>query len=136
MYFTILKNNNIIYKPFPNLYQQNKKLVIDFFDYHEILVKDINSKIKNFEGEIYLFGAHIFSQYLVCFGLDISKVKCILDNCDNKNKTRMYSTNFIVEFPNIISNKNNVGVILKAANYQETIRKQLYQLNKKVIIFE
>ena len=136
MYFTIFKNNNIIYKPFPNLYQQNKKLVIDFFDYHEKLVKDINSKIKNFEGEIYLFGAHIFSQYLVCFGLDISKVKCILDNCDNKNKTRMYGTNFIVEFPNIISNKNNVGVILKAANYQETIRKQLYQLNKKVIIFE
>lgn len=136
MYFTILKNNNIIYKSFPNLYQQNKKLVIDFFDYHKKLVKDINSKTKNFEGEIYLFGAHIFSQYLICFGLDISKVKCILDNCDNKNKTRMYGTNFIVEFPSIISNKNNVGVILKVANYQETIKKQLKDINSKVIIFD
>ena len=136
MYFTRLDKKEIIYKQYPNLYLQNKKLIHDFFNYQKDIVKTINSKTINFDGELYLFGAHIFSQYLIFFGLDTSKIRRILDNCKNKNKRRLYGTKFLVEYPNVINSKEKVGVILKAASYQETIRNQLLDINKNVIIFE
>jgi hypothetical protein len=136
MYFTILNQKKITHKTFPNLYERNKNLVLNFFNFHENIVKDINLKTKDFNGNLYLFGGHIFTQYLIKFGLDISKVIGILDNCENKNKTVLYGTKFIIDFPNIIKNKENIGIVLRACHYQDAIKKQLLKINKNVIIFE
>ena len=135
MYITVLEDSRII-KSFPNLYEENKRIALDFYKYHINIIKKLNNKLSNFEGNIYLFGGHIFSQYLIMFGLNIDKIKCIIDNCPMKNKKKLYGTHFIIEYPNIIKNQNKVAIILKAGSYQNTLRKQFLSLNPKVVILE
>ena len=58
--------------PIPNLYDDNNKLMIDFFAYHKNNVKKLNAELN--KKPAYLFGAHTFSQYQFAFGLDESKI--------------------------------------------------------------
>ena len=121
---------------FPNKYEEYKKLFMEFVEYHESLVTDLNEKIKGFDGEVYLFGAHIFSQYLLELGLDSDRIKRILDNSELKNKKRLYGTNLIVENPEAIKGIKHVCVILKIGSYRDEVIKQLKELNPNVLIFE
>jgi hypothetical protein len=65
--------------------------------------------MKDFEGKIYLFWAHIFSQYLLWFWLNIDKIVWILDNSDLKNWKRLYWTPFFVNKPEIIKKSRGGG---------------------------
>lgn len=121
---------------FPNKYEEYKKLFMDFIEYHKELVAGLNSKIEKFDGEIYLFGAHIFSQYLLEFGLNKERIKCILDNSQLKNKKRLYGTNLIVENPEVIKNVEKACVILKIGAYRDEVIRQLKELNPDVLILE
>lgn len=123
-------------KYYPNLYNKNKALVFDFIEFHRDFINKCNKKIKNFDGDVYLFGGHIFSQYLIGFGLKTEKIRCILDNSNLKIGKRLYGTNLIVSSPKIIENNKSCIVILKAASYQKEIKEQLFNLNKNVIILE
>lgn len=136
IYITKYIEKTIIPKSFPNLYNKHKQLVIDFKNYHETFINDFNNKVDNFDGKVYLFGGHIFSQFLIKFGLKTDKIKCILDNSKEKNKCRLYGTILTIEYPEIIKDTEKCAVILKAATYQDEIKKQLYKLNKNVVIFE
>ena len=136
IYITKYNEKSKIPISFPDLYDKNKNLVLDFKEYHEKIVSSFNNKIEKYDGEIYLFGGHIFSQFLIMFGLKTDKIKCILDNSKEKNKCRLYGSKLIVESPEIIKNIDKCAVILKAATYQNEIKNQLYKLNKDVIIFE
>ena len=73
----------------------------------------------------FLFGAHIFSQYLLSFGLDQSKIHGILDNSTLKIGKRLYGTNLTVFNPKVIANED-VGVILKVGSYRNEIIDQLF----------
>jgi hypothetical protein len=84
---------------------------------------------------VYLFGAHIFSQYLLAFNLDQNKIEGILDNSSLKIGKRLYGTNLTVFEPKIIANEN-VGVILKVGTYRNEIIEQLKKINPNVTIFE
>tara|TARA_B110000008_G_C16977334_1_gene566433 strand:+ start:2145 stop:4103 length:1959 start_codon:yes stop_codon:yes gene_type:complete len=131
-----IENNNLILKTFPNLYEENKKIALDFYNYHIDLIEKLNKQIDNFDGELYLFGGTGFSIFLIMFGLKIDKIINILDNDTEKENKKVYGTNFIVKNPEIIKDKHNVAVIVKAASYQEEIETQLYQLNNKIIILK
>ena len=136
IYLTKYKEHDISIKKFPNMYIEYKDMAMSFYNYHITLVENINKTINNYKGNIYLFGGHIFSQFLICFGLNVNKIKCILDNSKEKNKKRLYGTNLIIEYPNIIKNIPNTYIILKAASYQDEIKKQLYEINNNIIIIE
>ena len=137
LYFTKLSNDLIFYKPFPNLYSVYKSHLDEFFKYHYALVHRINKSIRKVRLPIYLYGAHIFSQYLIAFGLNVDKIKCILDNSPQKQQKRLYGTLLRVCDPSCVSNDlEGCIVILKAASYQEEIRKQLMELNHRTIIIE
>ena len=82
-----------------DLYHKNKKLYLDYVEYHEELIKDVNSKIKNTQEPVYLFGAHVFAQYLIAFGLDVSSIVSLLDNDPNKHGKRLVGTNLMVNSP-------------------------------------
>ena len=69
IYITKYNEEPVIPISFPNLYDKNKNLVLDFKEYHEKIVSSFNNKIEKYDGEIYLFGGHIFSQFLIMFGL-------------------------------------------------------------------
>ena len=131
-----IENTNLIIKEFPNLYQVNKLLAFDYYNYHNDLILKLNNQINEFNGEIYLFGGTGFSVTLITFGLNINRVINILDNDPEKENKRVYGTNLIIKNPKIIKDKNDIAVIVRTATYQEEIETQLSTLNKNVVIFK
>ena len=122
-----------------DLYEQNKKIYLDFVDYHSDLIKDINDKTSklNINQSLFLFGAHVFAQYLIAFGLNTSNIECLLDNDPNKQGKRLYGTNLQVASPKILANKSNPVVILKAGAYNNEIKKDILDnINESTIFIE
>lgn len=107
---------------FKNNYVAYKKLFIDYINDIQTNVTNINNKIKSHNGPIYLFGAHIFSQILLAFGLCETKISGLLDNSTLKNQKRLYGTNFFVESPQILKNIKNAAIIVKAGVYTNEIK--------------
>jgi len=124
IFYAYVKDSNTKSIELPKgLYEFNKNLYLDYVNFHKQLIKDLNVKIDNISEDqpIYLFGAHVFAQYLIEFGLNISRINCILDNDTNKQGKRLYGTNMMVESPQILINMVNPIVILKAGVYNEEI---------------
>lgn len=129
--------NDFILTDFNDLYIQNKKVFMEFVKYHQKLILDFNERMKKETSHIYLFGAHIFSQYLIHFGLDISKVECVLDNDVMKQGKRLYGTKLFVKTPKILERENTPIVILRVANYAEEIKKDIINnINPNTIFWE
>lgn len=81
---------------------------------------------------LYVFGAHVFTQYLVNAGLPVNKIISIIDNDSNKAGKFLYGTNLLVESPAVLSNKKQPLVLLRVAQYEKEIREQLISINKNV----
>ena len=110
---------------------------MDYVDGQLDDVKKLNSEISKFDGEIFLFGGHIWSQFLISNGLDMSKIKCILDNSPMKQGKRLYGTSLKVKSPKILKGRENVAVIVKAAQYSKEIKDDIYNnINNKVIFWD
>lgn len=118
-----------------NQYKKNKKLYQDFITAYRGMVKDFNAKMNSFEGPVYLFGAHIFSQSFVEFGLNVKKISGILDNSKLKQGQRLYGSSLKVMSPEIIKGKQKIAVILKAGAYTAEIKAQLKKINPSVKIW-
>jgi len=117
-----------------NKYEYYKNMFNDFINYHLELVKEINSKIKDTNNPVFLFGAHIFSQYLLSFGLNEKVIVNILDNSPIKQGKRLYGTNLNVQSPRILVNYKEPIVILKAGLYnQEIMADVLQNINSNTI---
>ena len=115
------------------LYERNKKLYLDFVDYHKKLIIDLNETIKKVDPEqsIYLFGAHVFAQYLIELGLDTSRIVCLLDNDINKQGKRLYGTNMMVKSPKVLADVKNPIIILKAGVYDDEVKRDILEnINK------
>lgn len=117
-------------------YAGNKEVFSDFVTFYQNSVDKLNREAADFSGDIYLFGGHIFSQFLICIGLNADLVAGILDNSSDKQGKRLYGTNLRISSPEIIQGRGEVGVILKAGQYQDEIREQLTRLNPDVVIWE
>ena len=127
----------IIKEPIPNLYTKYKGIFNDFIIFHKNEVDTLNKNIELSKNPIYIFGAHIFTTYLIAFGLNISKVKSILDNSETKQGKRLYGTNIIVHSPEILRNEKTPVLILKAGIYNNEIKNQiLSQINSDTIFWE
>lgn len=121
------------------LYEKNKKIYLDYVTYHENLIQNLNAKIADLKDDqkLYLFGAHVFAQYLIGFGLDTSRIECLLDNDPNKQGKRLYGTNLKVASPKILADVDNPVIILKAGVYNDEIKKDIVEnINKKTLFFE
>jgi hypothetical protein len=109
----------------------------DYISYHQSLIEELNRKIEHTDASIFLFGAHIFSQFLFAFGLNQEKIKFILDNSQMKQGKRLYGTSLIVNSPTILKDVNSAIVILKAGIYNAEIKKDILEnINPKVIFWE
>ena len=103
------------------------------------LINDLNEKIININDKqkIYLFGAHVFAQSLIKFGLNTSNISCLLDNDLNKHGKRLYGTDLVVQSPKILESVNNPVVILKAGVYNQEISDDiLNNINPNTIFWE
>ncbi len=113
-----------------NLYHINKKLYLDYIQFHEKLVADINQQLvmaKN--GRTFLFGAHVQAQYLIGFGLDLHNVEAILDNDTKKHGKRLFGTDKQVASPSILENLESPTVIVRAGTFTNEVVAQIKNIN-------
>ena len=140
IFYACMRDSNVAPCNLPTgLYESNKKIYLEYVDYHKRLIHDLNNKIAALSSfhNIYLFGAHVFAQYLIGFGLDTSRVDCLLDNDPNKQGKRLYGTNLNVASPNILADISDPVVILKAGVYNNEIKKDILDnINSKTIFLE
>ncbi len=106
-------------------YSYYKNMFEDYISYHTKLVSQLNKTISTCTKPIYLFGAHIFSQYLIAFGLNTERIVSILDNSELKIGKRMYGSNIRVESPKRLDDVKDPVIILKAGLYNNEIKSDI-----------
>lgn len=106
----------------PELYARNRSLYLDYVEFHKKLIAELNSTIHAYAQPVYLFGAHVFAQYLIAFGLDTSRIRSLLDNDKTKQGRRLYGTNLMVESPVVLAGQAEPVVILRAGVFNEEIK--------------
>jgi 2-polyprenyl-3-methyl-5-hydroxy-6-metoxy-1,4-benzoquinol methylase len=112
-----VQHNTITRKDFDN-YINNIKWNAERFNF---FLKD--------EPNSYIFPCHTYIQTLVIFGLNLSKIKGVIDNNHEKIGKRLYGTNLICyNFTEIISD-NNVFLLLVGGLYNIEIEKELKNIN-------
>lgn len=115
-------------------YQKRYKDMINFYKKKTLVMNKIFLK-KN-KNNNFLFGAHVFSQFLINMGLKEDKFNCILDNSPGKQNKRLYGTGLNVQNPKIIRNVIKPIVLANVGQYQVEIEKQLKNINKNVKIIK
>jgi len=132
IFYAVKKINNFNKFLKINLYKKNKNLFLNYFRKQKKIVKKINQHINKSNKKIFLFGAHVFSQYLISYGLNTKKITYILDNDKKKQEKRLYGTKFIIKSPKILANYDKPLVILRAGVYNKEIKNQiLKEINKE-----
>lgn len=107
------------------LYSRYRELYLEYLRYHKQLIEKLNRDIRDCGRPVYLFGAHVFSQYLIAFGLDTGPIVSLLDNDPNKQGKRLYGTPLQVSSPKALEGVENPLVILKAGVYNEEVRQDI-----------
>jgi len=118
-------------------YGTNKKIFNEFLKNHSNFVSEINQRMASHNGKVFLFGGHIFSQYLIGFGLNKTTIDCILDNDPSKQGKRLYGTPFTVNSTKILGDVKNAAVILRAGRYNEEIKNDIIgNINSETVFWE
>jgi hypothetical protein len=119
------------------LYSGNKRLYSEYVQHHKDLITDLNENAARHKGDLFLFGAHVFAQYLINMGLETRSVMSILDNDANKQGKRLYGTNLFVESPMVLKDRIKPVVILKAGVYNDEIKAEILQsINHSTVFIE
>ena len=117
------------------LYEKNKGLYLDYVEFHLSLVASLNKKIASHRNEnVFLFGAHVQSQYLVGFGLNIEPIVAVLDNDKNKHGKRLYGTDKFVIDPTELLELESPLVIIRAGTFTNEISIQLMSINSSAML--
>lgn len=124
--FFIAKKQTNIDEKINHNYPDHPKAFQGFYDYHIDEVKRIKKLIQN-ENHAFIFGAHIFTQYLLAFGLDENVFLNVLDNDSKKQNNYLYGTDLMVKSPWILKHIESPIVVLKAAMYTDEIKKDILE---------
>ena len=109
----------------PGLYKRNRRIYDEYIKHHAELIRELNDEILKIEKPAYLFGAHVFSQYLIAFGLCTDKIVGLLDNDPKKQGKRLYGTSLEVASPQVLRNTPYPLVILRAGVYNNEIKQDI-----------
>lgn len=108
-------------------YEGSAKIFNDFVTYYKAEVEKVKNQIISKKEDTFIFGAHIFTQYLIGFGLSEELFSNTLDNDPNKIGSRLYGTSLQVKSPKILKDIESPVVVLKAAMYTEEIKKDIIE---------
>ena len=108
-------------------YEGNVKAFNEFITYYKEEVEKIQNQINSKKEDTFIFGAHIFTQYLFGFGLSENLFSNTLDNDPDKIGNRLYGTSLQVKSPKILKDVESPTVVLKAAMYTEEIKKDILE---------
>ena len=122
-------------------YAENKLLFRNWVRVNIDFVQSVNVRIDETlatekEPSIYLFGAHIFTQYLVSFGLRVSAVSAILDNATGKQGKRLYGLPLPVYSPEVLADEERPIVILRVGAYADEIKCGILEVNPTTTFWE
>jgi hypothetical protein len=124
-------------KKSPKFHTLNKSIggASESFDQYLLSLDRLASYIDTMyvEGKLYLFGAHIFSQFILCGYLEENMVTSILDNDADKQNKRLYGTNLYVQSPEVLRGEHNPHVMVRCGNYTNEIKNQLVKINNTCI---
>lgn len=138
VFYALIKSDRENYFwQFPETYQENKTLFDQYLDFHASMIRGMNEKISQTTSNVYLFGAHVFSQFLLSFGLDKTKINCIIDNSGLKQGKRLYGTDLIVGSPELLRGQDKPVVVLRTGVFNEEIKQDiLTNINPTTIFLE
>ena len=127
-------------KPSNNIIDKNLNIVKEFKNFIKLqndIVLTINKELEKYiNSDIFIFGAHIFTQFLLNFGLKTNFIN-VLDNDINKQGEFLYGTNLVVESPKILSEYKNPVVVLKAGQFNNEIKQDILEnINNKTLFLE
>lgn len=117
------------------LYEAHVALFRDYISHFEELVASLNRKLRLATAPTFVFGAHIFTQTLIAFGLDTSRIVGVLDNDPSKIGRRLYGTNLSVQSPSVLAGLPNVNLVLKAGAYSDEIRADIMENHNPHCVF-
>lgn len=131
LFYTIKKDEKL-YKN-NNIYFNNaKEIFLNFIEKNKEDVLSLNLSLKN--KYYYVFGAHVFTQFLFYFGLNKNNFYGILDNDPNKIGQRLCGVDQLVYNPEVIKNQEKPIIIVRTSQYCDEIKEQLIGLNNSCII--
>jgi 2-polyprenyl-3-methyl-5-hydroxy-6-metoxy-1,4-benzoquinol methylase len=123
----------------PRDYYVNLSKFLRWVDSTKQYVNCINDKIAGYKsGHIYIFGGHIFTQFLIGFGLHTAAISCILDNDPAKAGRRLYGTSLMVRLPDPeLRDLSGAAVILRTGAYNQEIKQGILDnVNPNVVFWE
>lgn len=119
------------------LKKKNTMMFKDYVAYYEKLTHRLNDVLRRYKGKKYVFGAHINTQLLINFGLNVREVEAVLDNDPLKQGHRLYGTKLMVNSPRILEKEDNPLVILIMGAYNKEIRENIIEnINDSVQFIE
>ncbi len=125
-----LKNSDFtISNEFPRIFRQNLEVKKNF-------ASECNLRKIQDETNVYIFGAHVFSQQLLNLGLREDSIKGVLDNDQAKIGRRLYGTLLEIQSPKVLEEELSAIVILDAGEYSTEIEKQLMKLQTRVEVWK
>ncbi len=131
--------DEIVQEPSPPYdYARNRAAFVSWLDSTRDFVTRVNHKIQTgVSGRVYVFGAHVFTQFLVALGLNTSAVIGVLDNNPGKASRRLYGTALKVLTPQTaLAGQRGVVIILRAGAYQEDIRNGILDLDPQAVFWD
>lgn len=96
---------------------------------------ELIARTEAYDRPVYLFGAHVFSQFLVGCGFPAQRATAVLDNDPAKQGLRLYGTPLTVRSPAVIADAGPAAVIVRATHYTAEITEQLRALAPEVEIW-
>lgn len=128
-----------IKKRLKSLYLQNRELFLRYVKFHKDEIKKLNDYMMSVPQNrgVYLFGAHITTQFYIAFGMRTDRITGILDNDRFKWNKRVSGTGWNVMSPDVLKNMTKPVVILPSSPYSGEIRQQiLNEINSSTEIYE
>ena len=118
VFIVAIKSDNTVEQ---NKYKQDPSYFYNFISNKKLEVESIKKELASPKSDTFIFGAHIFTQFLLNFGLEENSFSCVLDNDRKKQESRLYGTGLFVKSPEVLRNIDNPTVVLKAGQYTEEI---------------
>ncbi len=104
-----------------------------YFAAIEKYVAEMNQILESAQIPTYIFGAHVFTQMLIGFGLKEDLISGCIDNSHNKQGKRLYGTSLFVCSPQVLfENNEKVNIIGALANYTYEIEKDLSRWESQI----
>ena len=81
-----------------------------------------------------MFGAHIFTQFFACNGIDEKRIISVLDNDESKQNKDYMDQSYLLVLQKILAKYKKPYVILRAGVYSKEIKEDIIQnINKNTI---